>query len=76
MADTSDALFDALAAELARPFGARGRQAVKLRAALRLALDFTAWRRLSAEGLTDREAAELLGRGLTPRRPTPKSAPR
>jgi AcrR family transcriptional regulator len=60
MRETTDLRFDGLADALAGGFAARGREAVKLRAAIRLALDFTAWHRLAAEGLSDREAAEVL----------------
>jgi AcrR family transcriptional regulator len=59
MADTSDLVYEGLATQLAAGFGATGRQAVKVRAAVRLALDFTAWERLADEGLSDREAANF-----------------
>jgi AcrR family transcriptional regulator len=59
LAETADAQMDGLATELARGFGARGRRAVRLRASIRLALDYGAWERLSAEGLSDAEAAAV-----------------
>jgi hypothetical protein len=49
-----------LAAGLAAGFAARGRQAERLNALIRLALDFWTWRRLSREGLDDEAAAELM----------------
>ena len=49
-----------LAAELAKGFGARGRRVERLRALLRVAVDFWTWRRLSDEGLDDEAAAELM----------------
>jgi AcrR family transcriptional regulator len=49
-----------LAEELASGFPVRGRRAARLEAAIRLALDFWTWRRLSGEGLDDRAAAELM----------------
>jgi len=50
-----DAAVDALAADR----HARGRARTRLRAALRVAVDFPTWQRLSASGLADAEAAEL-----------------
>lgn len=77
MRETTDLRFDGLADALAGGFAAGGREAVKLRAAIRLALDFTAWHRLAAEGLSDREAAEVFVRApLTPSRPTRTSGRR
>ena len=49
-----------LAADMAKGFGARGRRAERLRALLRVAVDFWTWRRLTAEGLDDEAAAELM----------------
>ena len=60
MGANTDPMFDALAAELAKGFGARGKKAERLRSLIRLALDFWTWRRLDTEGLSDREAADLM----------------
>jgi AcrR family transcriptional regulator len=49
-----------LADGLAAAFGARGRRAQRLKAMIRLALDFWTWRRLTREGLDDDAAAELM----------------
>lgn len=65
LADGADQLLDQMAAELARPFRLRGKRAQRGRAALRLALDFATWERLSGEGLSDREAAELMAAAAT-----------
>lgn len=55
-----DRLHTDLAGDLASGFSARGRRADRLRALLRLAIDFWTWRRLTGEGLDDRTAAELM----------------
>jgi hypothetical protein len=47
-----------LADNLAAAFPARGRQAERLNALIRLAVDFWTWRRLSREGLDDDAAAD------------------
>lgn len=60
MARTADAQLAELAAALAAPFGARGRKAQRLNAALALALDFWTWQRLTREGLDDAAAADLM----------------
>jgi len=65
LADGADQLLDQMAAELARPLKLRGKRAQRARAALRLALDFATWERLDAEGLSDREAAELMAAAAT-----------
>lgn len=49
-----------LADALGAGFAARGRQAKRLKALIRLALDFWTWRRLSREGFDDDAAAELM----------------
>jgi AcrR family transcriptional regulator len=49
-----------LAAELAKGFALRGKRAQRLRALIALALEFWTWNRLDAEGLGDKEAAELM----------------
>ena len=61
---TSDARLTQLADQLAAGFGLRGRRPEKLRAFIRLALDFWTWRRLAREGLDDEEAAELMTRSV------------
>lgn len=60
LAQSSDVALGGLADALAAGFGARGRRAVRVRAAVALALDFWSWRRLTAEGLDDRAAADLM----------------
>jgi AcrR family transcriptional regulator len=60
MAQTADARLAQLTEALAGGFGLRGRRAERLRALIRLALDFWTWRRLDREGLDDAEAAELM----------------
>ena len=56
--------FDRFQAELAdglvAGFAARGRRAERLRALIRVALDFWTWRRLGLEGLGDEAAAETM----------------
>lgn len=49
-----------LADSLAAGFPSAARSAQSVRAAIALALDFWAWRRLAAEGLTDDESAALM----------------
>jgi AcrR family transcriptional regulator len=58
LAETSDVYLDGLADALAEGFGFGGARAT--RAALRLALDFSTWERLTREGLSDAGAAELM----------------
>jgi AcrR family transcriptional regulator len=60
MTRTGDAQLATLADALAAGFGARGKRAVRLRAAVALALDFWTWQRLDREGLADAQAAELM----------------
>lgn len=55
-----DRMLAGLAGDIAAPFAARGRRAERLNALIRLALDFWTWRRLSAEGVEDKAAAELM----------------
>jgi AcrR family transcriptional regulator len=55
-----DQLQAGLADSLAAGLPARGRSAKRLRALLRLALDFWTWRRLTGEGLGDGAAARLM----------------
>ena len=55
-----DRMLDGLGADLAAPFAVRGRQADRLRALIRLALDFWTWRRLAGEGLDDEASADLM----------------
>ena len=57
LAETMDAQQAALASALAR--GMRGR---RTKALIALALDFWTWQRLTAEGLSDGEAADLMAR--------------
>ena len=60
MGDHIDRTQAELAAGLAKGFKARGRRAERLRALLRVAVDFWTWRRLAGEGLEDEAAAELM----------------
>src|SRR5215203_482003 len=60
LAETGDARSAELATALAGAFDVRGKQRVRVRAAVALALDFWAWRRLAQEGLTDDAAARLM----------------
>jgi hypothetical protein len=53
-------LMSGLAEQLAAGFEVRGAKAGRLRILARVALDFWTWRRLDAEGLSDRQAAELM----------------
>jgi AcrR family transcriptional regulator len=55
-----DRMLDGLGSDLAGAFDLRGRRAVRLRALIRLALDFWTWRRLAGEGLDDEAAADVL----------------
>ena len=55
-----DRMHAELAGDLATGFAARGRRAERLKALIRLALDFWTWRRLSGEGLGDEAAADLM----------------
>src|SRR6266545_4954515 len=57
---TVDAQQSELAASLAAGFGVRGSRGKRLRALIRLALEFWTWRRLKEEGLDDPEAAGVM----------------
>src|SRR4051794_28763244 len=57
LAETGDRVFDGLADELARAYRRRGNARAGTRAAIRLALDFPTWQRLTGDGLTDAGAA-------------------
>jgi AcrR family transcriptional regulator len=59
VAETSDRQLDALADALAAG------KASPSRPLIRLALDFATWKRLTADGLADDEAAELMARAAT-----------
>ena len=60
LAETGDARAAELATALTGAFDVRGKQRVRVRAAVALALDFWAWRRLAKEGLADHAAARLM----------------
>ena len=60
MASGIDMLLSGLSEQLAGGFGARGTKAERLRSLARVALDFWTWRRLDAEGLSDKQAADLM----------------
>jgi len=55
-----DRMLAGLGADLLTGFGVRGRRAVRLRALIRVALDFWTWRRLAGEGLDDEAAADVM----------------
>jgi len=55
-----DRMLSGLADDLAAGFAVRGRRARRLRALIRVALEFWTWRRLAGEGLDDDAAAELM----------------
>ena len=57
---TMDAGQAQLTGALAVSFDARGNKAKRLRALIRLALDFSTWQRLKREGLDDASAAKLM----------------
>jgi hypothetical protein len=54
-----------LAEELAGAFALRGRRAERLRALVRLALDFWTWRRLTSEGVDDATAADVMASAVS-----------
>ncbi|HET8743114.1 MAG TPA: TetR/AcrR family transcriptional regulator [Gaiella sp.] len=56
----ADRMLAELADDLAAAFAVRGRRGERLRALIRLALDFWTWHRLSREGLHDEAAADLM----------------
>ena len=58
-----------LAGDLAAGFAARGRRAERLKALIRLALDFWTWRRLTREELDDEAAADLMAATIAARNP-------
>jgi AcrR family transcriptional regulator len=55
-----DRILDGLGADLVAGFAVRSRRADRLRALIRLALDFWTWRRLAGEGLDDEAAADVM----------------
>jgi AcrR family transcriptional regulator len=62
LAEGSDRQLDQLADELARSFGVSAKARRRTRALVRLALEFATWKRLTADGLSDRDAAETMTR--------------
>src|SRR5215208_4722695 len=60
LAETGDARAAELATALAGGFDVRGERHVRVRAAVALALDFWAWRRLTREGLSDGAASRVM----------------
>jgi len=66
LAENVDRLQAELAAELAAAFALRGRRAERLRALIRVAVDFWTWQRLAREGLEDDESAALMATAVTP----------
>ena len=69
MERTADARLSQLSDALAAGFD-RGRRGAS-RTLIRLALDFWTWRRLSAEGLSDRLAADLMTDAIDAALPVP-----
>jgi AcrR family transcriptional regulator len=57
-----------LADALLAGFGVRGKRAERLRALIRLALDFWTWSRLVGEGLNDEAAADVMAAAVTSQR--------
>jgi AcrR family transcriptional regulator len=60
LAGSMDIRLTELTGALAAGFARKGRSAKRTRAAVALALDFWTWHRLSREGLSDKDAAELM----------------
>jgi AcrR family transcriptional regulator len=60
-----DRMLAELAEELAGAFALRGRRAERLRALVRLALDFWTWRRLTSEGVDDATAADVMASAVS-----------
>jgi AcrR family transcriptional regulator len=60
LAESSDRQLDGLADALAGGFARSAKPASQTRALLRLALEFSTWKRLTADGLSDRKAADLM----------------
>ena len=60
-----DRMLAELAEDLAAAFALRGRRAERLRALVRLALDFWTWRRLTREGVDDATAADLMASAVS-----------
>jgi AcrR family transcriptional regulator len=60
-----DRMLAELAEELAGAFALRGRGAERLRALVRLALDFWTWRRLTSEGVDDATAADVMASAVS-----------
>jgi AcrR family transcriptional regulator len=64
MSRTADARLAQLTDALAAGFAPRGQRAARVRALIRLALDFWTWRRLDREGFNDAAAAGLMVESL------------
>jgi hypothetical protein len=64
MARSADGALADLASALTEGFALPVGQDKRLRAVIRLALDFWTWRRLDAEGLGDDEGAEVMTASL------------
>jgi AcrR family transcriptional regulator len=60
LSESLDAQLDGLADQLVAGFKRRGGKRDRLRAVIRLALEFWTWSRLDGEGLGDEEAADLM----------------
>ncbi len=66
MEQNIDRMLAELATDLAAAFGARGRRAVRLKALVRVAVDFFTWRRLTDGDLGDQAAAEVMTAAVSP----------
>jgi AcrR family transcriptional regulator len=64
MKRTADARLAQLTDALVAGYRVRGRRADRLRALIRLALDFWTWRRLNLEGLDDHASADLMSEAV------------
>jgi AcrR family transcriptional regulator len=62
LAESSDRQLDQLAGALAQGLAVRAEPVVATRAIVRLALDFSTWKRLTSTGLSDDDAANLMTR--------------
>ena len=60
-----DRMLAELADDLAAALALRGRRAERLRALVRLALDFWTWRRLTREGVDDATAADVMASAVS-----------
>ena len=64
LAEPSDRQLDGLADTLAQGFPTRAKGKRRTRAVVRLALDFSTWARLTADGLSDPDAARVMANAV------------